>query len=116
MPLKANVFRDFPDLPSLDARDKQKLIIWASNVADVLETISRRAQEAGEIAKEVQAQQQTLISNLATPSITHSQDSVLGSVGNLSADLTTKIVGLVVVGGKIAVRDNNGNVINFLTE
>jgi hypothetical protein len=31
MPLKANVFRDFPDLPSLDARDKQKLIIWASH-------------------------------------------------------------------------------------
>jgi cell division FtsZ-interacting protein ZapD len=116
VPLKVDVQKTFPELSSLDDRDKLKLIIWAKGLSDILETISRRAQEAGEIAERVEKQQQSLVNSLASPSITHSQDALLGSIGNLSADLTAKIAGVVPVGGKIAIKDNNGNAVNILVE
>src|SRR3982751_2938253 len=107
MPLKADVSKQFPELESLSSRDRQRLIIWASNLTDTLETISRRAQEAGLLAEQVQAQQKTLINNLASPSITNSQDASLGSIGNLTADLKAVTVGATPVTGKVAVKDNN---------
>lgn len=115
MPLKVEIKREVPKLESLNPKDQQRFEIFLSKLYDNLEELSRRAQEAGALAEQIQEQQKTLINNLATPSITHNQDSILGSVGNLSADLLAEIVGVIANHGYIVVKDNAGNSIRLMT-
>jgi hypothetical protein len=116
MPLKVEIKREVPKLESLNAKDQQRFELFLNRMFDNLEEISRRAQEAGVLAEQLQEQQQILVNNLASPSVTNNQDPILGQIGNLSADLTAKIVGVIPVGGKIAIKDSVGNSINILTE
>jgi hypothetical protein len=115
MPLKVEIKREVPRFESLSSKDQQRFEIFISRLYDNLEELSRRALEAGTLAEQVQAEQKSLINNLATPSITHNQDSVLSSVGNLSADLLAEVVGVIANHGYITVKDNAGNSIRIMT-
>lgn len=118
MALKVDISREFPELESITPKDKQKLILFLSTIFDELETISRRAQEAGALAEKLQAEQQTLLKNLGMPSVTSAPDAVIGAFGNLSGDLKLKVIAGApfVNDGYIAVKDNLGNTINLMTK
>lgn len=117
MPLKVEIPRDIPNLESLSSRDKQTLVLFLSGLFDILETISRRAQEAGILAEKLQKEQELLISNLGIPSVTANQDEILGTIGNLSSNLTEKTTAAAPYAndGYIVVRDNLGNTLKIMT-
>lgn len=117
MTLKVDISRDFPELEELTPKGKQKLILWMSTLKDELETVSRRAQEAGALAERLQIEQQMLLRNLGLPPITTDQDAIVGSIGNLSANLLAKeTTGAPLANdGYISVKDNLGNTLKLMT-